>query len=198
MRVILACFLLGFLLSCNNSQKEQNAQTKSSSKHSNSFNTSVQSVMDSYHGLTEAFVNWDSIALIRQSGELERRLDSVNFYGFDPGKITAPVDTLNLAKKDLKAMALNKTITDKRHDLNSLTQHLYAFLETVQYDDKKIYLQECPMAFNDTEPGDWLSETEDIRNPYLGLHHPKYGKAMIDCGDTKATINFTSEKNKAK
>jgi hypothetical protein len=50
------------------------------------------------------------------------------------------------------------------------------------------------MAFNDTEPGDWLSETDSIRNPYLGLHHPKYGKAMIDCGQTKSTIDFTKKK----
>lgn len=154
--------------------------------------------MDSYHQLTEAFVNWDSTGIIRTSGNLARKLDSINFFGFSPDKITAPVDTLNLAKKDLKAMALNKNITDKRHDLYSLTQHMYAFLETVQYDDKKIYLQECPMAFNDTEPGIWLSETKDIRNPYLGLHHPKYGKAMIDCGDTKTTLDFTSVNNKTK
>ena len=198
MRTILLCFSLAALLSCNTSKKQDVAQTKGASKHSNSFNSSVQLAMDSYHNLTEAFVNWDSLEIIRKSGELERKLDSINFFGFNPETITAPVDTLNLAKKDLQAMALDKAITDKRHNLNSLTQHLYAFLETVQYDDKKIYLHQCPMAFNDTEPGDWLSESEDIRNPYLGLHHPKYGKAMIDCGDTKATIDFTSRKQNAK
>jgi hypothetical protein len=121
-------------------------------------------------------------------------LDSINFFGFNPEAITAPADTLVLAKKDLQAMVMNKNITDKRHDLNSLTQHLYAFLEKVQYDEKKIYLNECPMAFNDTIPGDWLSETDSIRNPYLGLHHPKYGKAMIDCGGTKSTLDYSSKK----
>ena len=198
MRILLACFLTIVLLSCTNSQKDQNAQTKGISKHSNSFNASVQSTIDSYHQLTEAFVNWDSIAIIRQSGELQRKLDSINFFGFNPEMITAPADTLNLAKKDLQAMALNKTITDKRHDLNSLTQHLYAFLEIVQYDEKKVFLHECPMAFNDTEAADWLSESEEVRNPYLGLHHPKYGKAMIECGETKDTIDFTSQRPKTK
>lgn len=198
MRTISICFLFAFFISCNNSQNAEIVQSKGVSKHSNSFNSSVQSAMDSYHQLTEAFVNWDSTGIIRTSGNLARKLDSINFFGFSPDKITAPVDTLNLAKKDLKAMALNKNITDKRRDLYSLTQHMYAFLETVQYDEKKIYLQECPMAFNDTEPGIWLSETKDIRNPYLGLHHPKYGKAMIDCGDTKTTLDFTSVNNKTK
>jgi hypothetical protein len=190
--------LMGLLLSCANPQKQENTQNKGISKHSNSFNSSVEAAMNTYQALTEAFVNWDSIAIIRLSGEMERKLDSINFFGFSPQKITAPVDTINLAKKDLRAMALNKSISDKRHDLNSLTMHLYAFLENVQYDDKKIYLHECPMAFNDTESADWLSESEEIRNPYLGLHHPKYGKAMIDCGETKATIDFSSSRNKTK
>jgi len=195
MRILFICFLLAAFISCNNSQKEQGAARTGVSKHSNSFNSSVQRAMDSYHALTEAFVNWDSIAVIRQSADLELRLDSINFYGFVPETVTAPADTLVLAKKDLQAMAANKSITDKRHDLNSLTQHLYDFLSVVQYDEKKIYLNECPMAFNDTIAADWLSQSEAIRNPYLGLHHPTYGRAMIECGQMKSVIDFTSQRD---
>jgi len=194
MRIILSLSLLLLFVSCNNQKQEDETQSKGTSKHSNSFNSSVQSAMDSYQRLTEAFVNWDSSAIVHRSSELKYKLDSINFYGFPPALITAPVDTLALAKQDLQAMAANKNITDKRRDLNSLTQHLYNFLSVVQYDEKKIYLQECPMAFNDTEPGDWLSESKSIRNPYMGLHHPTYGSAMIDCGDTKSTIDFTSNR----
>jgi hypothetical protein len=193
MRIFLISLLSCVLLCCNNSQKEGKSQAHAS-KHSNSFNASVQSAMDSYHALTEAFVNWDSAAILRQSAELERKLDSINFYGFIPASITAPADTLVLAKKDLQAMTANKNITDKRHDLNSLTGHLYSFLSAVQYDQKKIYLNECKMVFEDSGYGHWLSEADSIRNPYLGLHHPDYGSAMIDCGETTSTIDFTSVK----
>lgn len=195
MRTIFICILSALVFaSCNNSKQENKAESQGVSKHSNSFNNSVASAMDSYHDLTEAFVNWDSTAVSSKAGALKLKLDSINFYGFEPNSITAPVDTLNLAKKDVQSMMGNKSITDKRHDLDSLTAHLYAFLEKVQYDEKKIYLNECPMAFNDTIPGHWLSETDDIRNPYLGLHHPKYGKAMIECGSSISTIDFTSKK----
>jgi hypothetical protein len=194
MRIVLICFLLGVFVSCNNSSKEEKTQAGGISKHSNSFNSSVQSAMESYHALTEAFVNWDSGAVVRESARLKLRLDSINFFGFEPATITAPADTLTLAKKDLQAMGASKTLTDERHELNSLTQHLYAFLQAVQYDEKKIYLNECPMAFHDSIPGVWLSPTDSIRNPYLGLHHPIYGKAMIDCGNNKATIDFTNRK----
>src|SRR6266542_4440488 len=164
MRYLLPVVLFTMILvSCNNSKQENKPESKTISKHSNSFNESVQSAMNSYHALTEAFVNWDSVVVALKAEELKLKLDSINFFGFQPATITAPVATLNLAKKDLQAMALNKSITDKRHDLNSLTQHLYSFLDKVQYDEKKIYLNECPMAFNDTIPGDWLSEVDSIR-----------------------------------
>jgi hypothetical protein len=195
MRTILAGLLFMMILtSCNNSKQENKAENKSVSKHSNSFNNSVQSAMDTYDALTEEFVKWDSAAVDGKAAELKLKLDSINFFGFVPATITAPVDTLNLAKKDLQAMVEKKNITDKRHDLNSLTQHLYAFLNKVQYDEKKVYLNECPMAFDDTVAAVWLSKTDAIRNPYLGLHHPKYGKAMIECGDNKSVIDFTTKK----
>jgi hypothetical protein len=182
------------LVSCNNSKQENKTENKTVSKHSNSFNNSVQSVIAGYDELTEAFVNWDSVAVDKRAAELKLKLDSINFFGFVPATITAPVDTLNLAKKDLQAMMEKKNITDKRHHLDTLTGHLYAFLDKVQYDEKKIYLNKCPMAFNDTIPAHWLSESDRIRNPYLGLHHPTYGKSMIECGETISTIDFTSKK----
>lgn len=195
MRTILTGFLFMMILtSCNNSKQENKTEIKTVSTHSNSFNNSVQSAMDSYGALTEAFVNWDSSAVDKKAGELKLKLDSINFFGFVPETITAPVDTLNLAKKDLQAMTTRKSITDKRHDLNSLTQHLYAFLDKVQYDENKVYLNQCPMAFDDTVAAVWLSKTDAIRNPYLGLHHPKYGKAMIECGSNIDTIDFISKK----
>jgi len=197
MRTLIVFLSLFVFISCNNStevKEPKESSTKTESQHPASFNSSVQSAMDSYSSLTEAFVNWDSSAVDRHSQELKVKLDSINFFGFNPETITAYVDTLNLARKDLQAMAANKDITLKRHNLNDLTGHLYSFLEQVKYDANKVYLQQCPMAFNDTIAAVWLSETDSIRNPYLGLHHPKYGKAMIECGSTISTIDFTSKK----
>lgn len=197
MRTLIIFFSMIAFISCNNSKEVKDPkelQSKNESKHPASFNSSVQSAMDSYGALTEAFVNWDSSAVDRHSQELKVKLDSINFYGFNPETITAYVDTLDLARKDLQAMTANKDITSKRHDLNALSGHLYSFLEQVKFDASKVYLQQCPMAFNDTVAAAWLSETDSIRNPYLGLHHPKYGKAMLECGSTISTIDFTSKK----
>lgn len=189
MRVLVLSLFTILLFSCNNSKEE-----KTVSIHTDAFNHSVQSVMDSYRSLTDAFVNWDSVAVVQRALGLKTKLSKIQLNEFPAQTKDSANRFLNLAQQDLDAMTVNITLTEKRHRLNSLTENLYEFLRTVQYDEKKLYLQECPMAFNDEEPGDWLSETDSICNPYMGLHHPKYGKAMIDCGQTKSTIDFTKKK----
>jgi hypothetical protein len=49
-------------------------------------------------------------------------------------------------------------------------------------------LQECPMAFNDTETANWISNSSEIINPYLGNNHPKYKAGMLHCGELKDSI----------
>ena len=47
---------------------------------------------------------------------------------------------------------------------------------------KTVYYQFCPMM-NDNKGAYWLSETNDIRNPY-------YGEAMPTCGETRETLKY--------
>lgn len=190
--LLILSFSIG-IISCNNSKEE--TPEKNISKHSQEFNTAVQSAMDSYNRLVEVFVNWDSTSAVAQSMELGAKLDNIPMNGFQPEIKETAKGALDLAKRDLQIMSLNNNLTEKRRGLNSFTNNFYDFLRAVQYDDKKIYLQECPMAFNDTEAAVWLTDKgkDSIRNPYLGLHHPKYGKAMLGCGENKSTIDFISK-----
>jgi hypothetical protein len=79
---------------------------------------------------------------------------------------------------------------DKRRSFHSLSQNIFDLLRTIRFDAAKVYLQECPMAFNDTEAAIWLSNKTEIRNPYLGLHHPRYQSGMLNCGDVKDSLRF--------
>jgi hypothetical protein len=193
-------FLLSsnFFIACNNPDSNKavadNAATKQS-KHSAGFNQSIQSAMDSYYNLTEAFVNWDSVKASSLATTLNAKLDSLHLNELKNDASAAKADSLiGNAKKDLTAMIAATGITTKRHALNAFSDHFFEFLNAVQYDRQKLYLQECPMAFNDTEPGHWLSSKDSIRNPYMGLHHPYYKSGMIECGENKAVVNFTGAK----
>ena len=59
---------------------------------------------------------------------------------------------------------------------------LFDLIRTVQYDKEVVYLQHCPMAFNE-QGAEWLSNSTDIRNPYIP-------KKMLTCGEVKDSASF--------
>ena len=194
-RLLFLGFLLLTIISCNNDTKKTANENPGPSRHSAEFNSSIKSLMDSYYQLTEAFVNWDSTNAATLSKNVKERLDSLPMEELqkDSSSETA-IGILDGAKNDLNSINAAGDITTKRHALNALSDKLFLLLNTVRYDRQKLYLQECPMAFNDEDPGHWLSPVDSIRNPYLGLHHPRYKGGMVECGETKEIINFTGTK----
>jgi hypothetical protein len=79
-------------------------------------------------------------------------------------------------------------MADMRKDFSMVSEFLYPFLKTVGYEGTKIYWQNCPMAFGDDKPANWLSTSAEINNPYLGMHHPEFKSAMLHCGETMDSI----------
>jgi len=144
------------------------------SKHSSGFNESMSNAMNSYYALTESFVNWDTAKINTSLAELKTSIDSLR----------------------IEEMQKDTAIYEKRESLNMLSQQMFDLLRIVKYDAAKVYYQECPMALNNYESSAfWLStegESKKRRNPYLGLHDPKYGKAMLTCGATRDSINYVT------
>ena len=167
------------------------------SKHSNSFNESMSNAMNSYYALTEAFVNWDTAKVNSSIAELKISVDNMRIPEMekDTAALYETAKTFwESIKAEIQGMQIDTSLYEKRESLNMLSQQLYDLLRTVKYDVAKVYYQECPMALNNYESSAfWLSTEGDNkkrRNPYLGLHDPKYGKAMLICGATRDSINF--------
>jgi hypothetical protein len=99
-------------------------------------------------------------------------------------------ESLSNARVEISSIIADPSLEEKRASFNLLSDNLKNFLTTVKYDKAKIFWQECPMAFDDTKPGYWLSPVDSVRNPYLGIKHPKYGSGMLQCGGTKELIDF--------
>jgi hypothetical protein len=168
-------------------------QPLSVSKHTDSFNVAVNKVLTSYYALTNDFVNWDSVAVSNHASDLKANLEAVDFDELKKDTIIhqTAITFIDASKGELETILQPADLTTKRHALNNLSDNMYNLLRTIHYDRSKIYLQECPMAFNDSEPGVWLSKTDAVQNPYLGLHHPKYKSGMVECGGPKDTLNYT-------
>jgi len=164
------------------------------SKHSEGFNESMSKMMDAYYGLTEAFVNWDTTMLNNNAVALKTTVDSLKLQEMQKDTAIYPtvVSQWGMVKTELEGLMADETLGEKRESLNMLSQQIFDLLRIVKYDIAKVYYQECPMALNNYETsGYWLSNEaadEKRRNPYLGLHDPKYNKAMLTCGTTRDSI----------
>ena len=60
-----------------------------------------------------------------------------------------------------------------------ISQNLLPLLKDINFHASAVYQQICPMAFNDDEEAFWLSNSNEIVNPYLGKKHPKYAAGML-------------------
>ena len=193
MRQIVIIALCCGWVACKGPEKKVKEREKiQSGAYSPAFYQSVDGALNGYYQLTEAFVNWDTTNIVILARELFKKIDSLPVNEIRVTDQRSAGVSLMEARNDLNVMMLNNSIAEKRHGLNALTGHIYDFLNTCRYDHSKIFLQQCPMAFNDEQPGVWLSAADSIRNPYLGLHHPRYGKAMLDCGENKSAIDYSS------
>ena len=166
------------------------------SEHTESFNQSMNKAMNDYYSLTEAFVNWDTTKINTSLAELKISVDSIRIQEMEKDSAIYPTvqSQWEGIKAEIVGMQADTALYDKKEDLNSLSQQLYDLLRIVKYDAAKVYYQECPMALNNYESSAfWLSTdgaTKNRRNPYLGLHDPKYGRSMLTCGTTRDSINF--------
>lgn len=174
------------------SSKEPDPVPLTVSKHSDAFNNSLQTALSSYYNMSEAFVNWDTEGVNKTATDLKSSLGAFTIDELQTdttGIYESALDPLNNVKSSTDAILSAASIDEKRTAFNQLSENLRLLLIVVKYDQSKLYWQECPMAFGDIA-GNWLSKTDSVRNPYLGLKHPKYGSEMLNCGAPKDTINF--------
>lgn len=189
MRISILFFFL-MAVGCKESQKQPQEKPLAESRHSESFNRAVDSSLIAYDELADAFVRWDSAAIPVLATKLSESVGKIDTIR------EGETDRLKETRQQLSVIEGNAGLEEKRYALNSLTEHLFQYLRSVQYDRRELFLQECPMAFHDTVSGIWISGADSIKNPYLGLHHPKYGKGMLRCGENKDRINFTGNEIK--
>jgi hypothetical protein len=169
------------------------AQPVAVSKYSESFNRSVQDVMNAYYSLAEGLVTWDTATVAKRGGELKTAINNIKLTEIQKDTIIFQTaeGTWETLKGEAETFTSSPTLADKRVSFNNLSNNLYDLLRIVKYDQAKVYLQECPMALNNNDaPGNWLSPSDAVRNPYLGTKDPKYKSSMLECGGPKDTLNF--------
>jgi hypothetical protein len=165
--------------------------TTAAKKHSPEFDQQITSLINSYVAMKNAFVDADTSEIKAKTSGFIASADSLNLNELQE-KDSSIYMTVQQNVSDIKANAdpilKENDITEMRHDFSMVSENLYPFLKTIGYEGDKLYWQNCPMAFGDDKPANWLSNTSEIINPYLGKKDPKYKSGMLHCGENMDSI----------
>ncbi|MBW4890434.1 DUF3347 domain-containing protein [Mucilaginibacter sp. HMF5004] len=77
---------------------------------------------------------------------------------------------------DSRHISETNAIGHQREHFASLSNNMFTVVKALKVNSTTIYQQYCPM-----KKAYWLSETQDIKNPY-------YGAEMADCGKITETL----------
>jgi hypothetical protein len=161
-------------------------------QHSDSFNTSVDNLMKAYFAMKDAFVESDTAAAKKQAASFISLLDSIPLDELkkdDTLIIATAKANISDIKSNAQALLTQTDITMMRQDFRTVSDMLYpSFFMTINYEGPALYLQNCPMAFDGDKDANWISNSNEVINPYLGKNHPKYKATMLNCGEVKDSI----------
>lgn len=169
----------------------------SSSKNSAAFNDSFEKLLNGYFSLKEALADYDTgranVAAIQVAGYADS-LKTNEIKGDSTGDIRkTAADFAGTISGSAKGLKGETDLTKKKREFSMISEALYNLVRTVRYDKQKLYHQHCPMAFNDEEEAWWISNSNQIDNPYLGRKHPKYKATMTGCGDITDSLDFSKQ-----
>lgn len=157
------------------------------SANSAAFNASFEKMLNDYYALKDALVrSTNSIdSAVDPSGKaLIASADSLKIKELKADEAIVSTAQLFAQSVSTEAQGLlgEKNLEGKRKSFQMISDNLYNLMRTVKYDRSVAYYQYCPMAFNN-QGAYWLSSQEEIRNPY-------FGNKMLDCGETKETLDY--------
>jgi hypothetical protein len=166
-------------------------ETTSVPQHSEQFDQKIDNMMNSYIEMKNAFVEGDTAAIKIKTAHFISFTDSIHLNELrqkDSSLFMAAQQNISDIKANAEPILQENDLTEMRHDFSMVSENLYPLLKTIGYEGEKLYWQNCPMAFGDDKPANWLSNTSEILNPYLGKNHPEYKSAMLHCGENMDSI----------
>ena len=188
--VILAVWFLFFKTDAVTTTSNE-TESVATAKHSDQFNQEIANTMNAYMSMKNAFIDGDTALIKSETSKFINSIDSLHLNELqknDSSIFMAMQQNISDIKANANPILQEKDLTEMRHDFSMISENLYPFLKTVGYEGQKLYWQNCPMAFGEDKPANWLSSTSEILNPYLGKNHPEYKSAMLHCGENMDSL----------
>jgi hypothetical protein len=138
-------------------------------------NAAIDKITTSYIGVKNALAGSNATLAKRRSAELLAAL-SAPVKGLQPAQQKMLGTYLDKLQFDSRHISQTTAIDHQREQFENLSKNMYRLLSGLKLNSTTLYKQYCPM-----KKAAWLSETEEIRNPY-------FGNDMLECGKVTATL----------
>jgi Cu(I)/Ag(I) efflux system membrane fusion protein len=202
--LLLAATAFAFLTNCSGNKKDDAAMEshdeharKDSTEHTSgstaseeaaepqfqvdaSFQQQLASVFTSYIELKDAFVSSDAGKVKTEANETNQVLAKIDMKLLSGAAHNDWMNYLSPIQESLKEISATSDIEAQRKSFSSLSDNLYKSVKAFGLGGMEAYYEFCPMAFNN-EGAYWLSDQQQIRNPY-------FGDKMLTCGSVKEKL----------
>lgn len=183
--VTILIILTMFLVACNeHATSDISAATEVvlTGTESAPLNDQMDAVLQSYLSIKELMIADDSTAARKAAMDLVGKVNAVDKTLIPEGELAR----WEYKQRDLLKYGLGvkeaPSLEAQRQQFELLGNTLYLVLTEIGAGSTEVYRQYCPMAFDNTGAY-WLSDKQEIRNPY-------FGSMMLKCGSVKEILKF--------
>ena len=193
--ILSIAIITGILTACNNSSTDKkNINTSTSQPITSNSDTapkqthlatdmttiSLKEILDVYLQMKNAFTKDNDKDAAKSANEMVKAFANFNKTALTPDQAKIYNDLEDDAREHAEHIGSNAgKIKHQREHFDMLSKEIYQLVKTFG-GGQKLYYDHCPM-YNDGKGANWISETKDIANPYLG-------KSMPTCGTVKEEL----------
>lgn len=141
------------------------------------FRDQLTIVANKYYGVKNALVESNPISTATAAKEVLKALQAVDMKLLEGRAHDEWMALLKPMEQGATGISTKTDVEVQRKDFELLSDHLIEAVELFGLTSEKAYRAYCPMAFND-KGAYWLSEFEEIKNPY-------FGASMLKCGENR-------------
>ena len=142
----------------------------------------LQSMYDSYILMKNAFVASDAKTVRESAAKVKSSLQDIDMGLLEGEAHMLWMKQVNILESEITVMSSGTNISTQRIAFAAFNDAFYISLKAFGLHHGTVYYQYCPMA-NGDKGAFWLSNIENIENPY-------FGDDMLKCGETRETLDF--------
>jgi Cu(I)/Ag(I) efflux system membrane fusion protein len=164
----------------NRSTEEEQPTPDFRAENPDAFKTQLSELTDAYIQLKDAFVATQTKEAGQAAREVLSRLEKVDMNLLEGEAHRYWMEKRNALRAHTQKITESADIEAQRKQFEFLSNTLIETLSAFGSSQDSLFIQHCPMAFND-EGADWIAREKQIRNPY-------FGDKMLRCGIVKGSL----------